>query len=291
MKICLACDHRFGANSWKCPNCGYTPKKVEEQWVFEAEKSRGDKGFDTDGFERLVGVEAENWWFRSRNRLINWALGHYFSEAKNFFEIGCGTGFVLSGIKNDFPVLSVSGSELFLEGLTYARDRLPDVPLFQMDARRIPFEDEFDVIGAFDVLEHVREDENVLFQMARATKKGGGIILTVPQHRFLWSDIDDFSYHKRRYTRKELAEKVKRAGFKIIHATSFVSFLLPLMLVARFKQRRSKGDFDPLAEFKMSHFLNSALEKVMGAERAAIRMGFSFPIGGSLLLVAERSRR
>jgi len=135
------------------------------------------------------------------------------------------------------------------------------------------------------------EDENVLFQMAQATKKGGGIIITVPQHRFLWSYIDTFSYHKRRYTRKELVEKVERAGFKIIYATSFVSFLFPLMLVARLKQRRSKGHFDPLAEFRVSHFLNSALEKVMGAERAAIQMGFSFPIGGSLLLAGERNRR
>jgi hypothetical protein len=127
--------------------------------------------------------------------------------------------------------------------------------------------------------------------MAQATKKGGGIIITVPQHRFLWSYIDNFSYHKRRYTRKELVAKVERAGFKIIYTTSFVSFLLPLMLVARLKQRRSKGHFDPLAEFKVSRFLNSALEKVMGAERVTIRMGFSFPIGGSLLLVGERNRR
>jgi SAM-dependent methyltransferase len=263
---------------------------LEGHWTFEAEKSEGDRGFDASSFKRLVGVEEGNWWFRSRNRLINWVLRHYFSQAKTFLEIGCGTGFVLLGIQNAFPGLSLSGSELSSEGLTCARDRLPDVPLFQMDARRIPFEDEFDVIGAFDVLEHIQEDEKVLLQMAQATKKGGGIIITVPQHRFLWSYIDDFSYHKRRYTRKELMEKVKRAGFKIMYATSFVSFLLPLMFVARSRQRRPKGHFDPLAEFKVSRFLNSALEKVMGAERAAIRMGFSFPIGGSLLLVAERNR-
>jgi SAM-dependent methyltransferase len=106
-----------------------------------------------------------------QERLIHWVLRHYFPQARNFLEIGCGTGFVLLGIQNAFPGLSLSGSELFGEGLTYAHDRLPHVPLFQMDARRIPFEDEFDVIGAFDVLEHIQEDENVLFQMAQATKK------------------------------------------------------------------------------------------------------------------------
>ena len=64
-----------------------------------------------------------------------------------------------------------------------------------MDARRIPFEDEFDVIGAFDVLEHIKEDEQVLVQMHRAVKSGGGIMLTVPQHMFLWSEQDVQAHH------------------------------------------------------------------------------------------------
>jgi SAM-dependent methyltransferase len=57
--------------------------------------------------------------------------------------------------------------------------------LFQMDARKIPFESEFDVIGAFDVLEHIEEDEKALAQIFHAVLPGGGLILTVPQHRFL----------------------------------------------------------------------------------------------------------
>ncbi len=288
MKICLACGLRFGASGWKCPNCGHAPKMVGGHWVFDAEKSEGDKGFDASGFKRLIGVEEGNWWFRSRNRLINWILRHYFPQAKDFLEIGCGTGFVLLGIQNAFPSLSLSGSEQFGEGLTYARDRLPSVPLFQMDARRIPFEDEFDVVGVFDVLEHIREDENVLFQIAQATKKEGGVIITVPQHPFLWSYIDTYSYHKRRYTRKELVEKVKRAGFKIIYATSFVSFLLPLMLLSRAKRRRSGDNFNPIAEFQIGHLVNGVFEKIMDMERGLIKSGISLPLGGSLLMVAKR---
>jgi SAM-dependent methyltransferase len=264
---------------------------VAGHWVFEPEKSEVDKGFDASRFRTLAGIEERNWWFRSRNRLINWVLHHYFSQAKTFLEIGCGTGFVLLGIRKAFPVLSLSGSEQFGEGLIYARDRLPGVPFFQMDARRIPFEDEFDVIGAFDVLEHIREDEKVLLQMFQAIKRGGGIIITVPQHPFLWSFIDDYSFHKRRYTRKELVEQVERAGFEIIHVTSFVSFLLPLMLLSRAKRRRSKSNFNAIAEFQISHYLNFLLEKVMSFEQIMIRSGISFPLGGSLLLIAKRSGR
>ena len=104
--------------------------------------------------------------------------------------------------------MTLSGSDLFCEGLTYAQERTPNATLIQMDARRIPFRDEFDVIGDFDVREHVEEDDVVFGQMFRATKRGGGIMVTVPQHRFLWSAADVFGHHRRRYTGKELVKKV-----------------------------------------------------------------------------------
>jgi SAM-dependent methyltransferase len=291
MKLCLACGHRFNAKGWECPSCGYVPKMEAGHYILGAEMATYDDGFDPNYFNELVKIEEENWWFRSRNRLIIWALHRYFPQRNNFLEVGCGTGFILSGIQEAFPDLSLSGGELFMEGLACAAHRLRRVPLFQMDSRRIPFEEEFDVIGAFDMLEHIDEDEEVLVQLFKATKRGGGVILTVPQHRFLWGPLDEYSFHKRRYTRRELVGKVKRAGFEIVYATSFVSFLLPLMMLSRTKQLMSKGNFDPLAEFKMSRVLNSALEKVMDVERVAIRSGISFPTGGSVLLVARRGRR
>ena len=74
-----------------------------------------------------------------------------------------------------------------------AVSRVPDVQLYQLDGRRLPFEEEFDVVGAFDVLEHVDDDGLVLAQMHQATKPGGGIIVSVPQHPWLWSAVDEFS--------------------------------------------------------------------------------------------------
>ncbi len=291
MKICPACGFRFNGKGWECPTCAHKPEMEAGHWVLAPEAAEFGDGFDPHYFRALVGVEDGNWWFHSRNRLIIWALGHYFPKAKNFLEIGCGTGFVLLGIRRAFPYLLLSGSEFFGEGLTYASERVSGVTLFQVDARRIPFEEEFDVLGAFDVLEHIDEDEGVLIQMFKATRRGGGIIVTVPQHRFLWSPLDEYSFHKRRYTRGELVEKVKRAGFDIIHVTSFVFLLLPLIILSRSRQRISKGNFDPLGEFKINPLLNLAFEKFMDIERVAIRNGISFPTGGSLLLVARHSSR
>ena len=103
----------------------------------------------------------------------------------------------------------------------------------QMDARNIPFVDEFDAIGAFDVLEHIEEDEQVLAQMHDALNHADVVLLTVPQHAWLWSLVDDYSCHVRRYSAKELHGKVRVAGFEILLSTSFVSSLLPIMLASR----------------------------------------------------------
>jgi SAM-dependent methyltransferase len=196
---------------------------------------------------------------------------------------------VLSGIGREFPSLKLSGSEIFTQGLAFAKQRLPTIELFQMDACRIPFDDEFDVIGAFDVLEHIENDEAALEQMFEAAKRGGGVIITVPQHPFLWSRVDDYSFHKRRYTRKELMNKLGRTGFTVCRITSFASFILPLMMFSRLKSKRSTAAFDPMAEYRIPCQLNRALGKVMALERSLIAAGVSFRAGGSLLAIARRT--
>ena len=157
-----------------------------------------------------------------------------------------------------------------------------------MDARAIPFVYEFDVMGAFDVLEHIEEDQVVLGQMHRAIRPGGGILLTVPQHDFLWSRMDEHSYHVRRYAAQELVDKVSAAGFRLERITSFVSLLLPLLMASRARQLPVNGEYDPLAELRIGGLANALLEKIMAAERMAIRAGLDFPFGGSLLIVAKK---
>jgi len=247
----------------------------------------------TDGFNpalhaELARLEAGNFWFRARNRLIAWAVRRYFPEAKTLLEIGCGTGYVLSALAAALPGAQLSASEVHADALSYAADRVPGATLFQMDARALPFESEFDVVGAFDVIEHIDVDTEVLREMHRAAAPGGGVLITVPQHPFLWSAFDVHSHHVRRYTAAELRDKVTAAGFDIVRMTSFVSLLLPLMLASRLIKRTSPENHDPLAELRVSGWRNAALEAVMAAERGLIRLGASFPAGGSLLLVARR---
>ena len=286
MKLCLNCEKSFEAATWVCPNCSQEPQLINGHIAFAPELAGESEGFEAEYFSRLAQQEAGNFWFRARNQLLIWAIARYFPRVKNFLEIGCGTGFVLSGVKEAFPNFRLSGSEVFSEGLGFAATRLPGVELFQMDARRIPFREEFDLVGAFDVLEHIKDDEDVLAQMYEATRPGGGIMITVPHHQFLWSPVDEFARHVRRYETRALREKVERAGFSIERMTSFVSVLLPLLMASRYRQRNK--EVDPDAEYNINPGINAILERILTAERAAIRAGLSFPAGGSILLVARR---
>jgi SAM-dependent methyltransferase len=246
-------------------------------------------GFRVEYFDELARLEADNFWFRARNELILWALRQDIPDCRSFLEVGCGTGFVLGGIQAFDPSIRLSGSEIFTAGLRVAARRVPGARFWQMDARRIPFRDEFDVIGAFDVLEHIDEDTAVLAEVHAALRSGGAFMATVPQHPSLWSLQDDHARHVRRYTAAGLRRKVEAAGFDVVRLTSFVSLLLPVLIAARLRTRGRQTDgFDAIDELRQPKAINTALEAVMTLERAIIRRGLSFPAGGSLLLVARK---
>lgn len=152
----------------------------------------------------------------------------------------------------------------------------------------MPFSGEFDAIGAFDVLEHIEEDEDVLLQLHKALKPEGVLLLTVPQHPRLWSTSDEYACHVRRYTCAEVEVKIRAAGFQILKSTSFVTLLLPAMMVSRDVQKKNKLAYDPTSELKINPFLNKLFYGLMRLEFLGIKLGLSYPFGGSRLVVAKK---
>lgn len=288
MRVCPQCACAYRSEDWTCPSCGYRPEEIGSYPAFAPDLAYQNAHFSSIHYKPVFSLEDRNFWYRARNRLIVWAVRRFFPQAASFLEVGCGAGYVLSGIRRALPALELTGGELFIEGLRYASTRLPrHVRLLQMDARKIPYREEFDVAGSFDVLEHIPEDEEVLRQMFQAVRPGGGVVISVPQHAFLWSRFDEGACHVRRYSTSELQVKLERAGFQVVFSTSFVSLLFPLMLASRWLSRWRK-DCDHYSELKIGGFLNSALEFVLGCELALIRLGVRMPMGGSRLAVARR---
>jgi SAM-dependent methyltransferase len=289
MRLCPACHADFPTPDDVCPACGKSIANNDGIVMYAPELAAGEEGYQSAHFSELVRLEEGSFWFRARNALIIWALKSFCPGFRSLLEVGCGTGYVLKGIESAFPAAKLCGSEISADGLAFARARVPGAEFIQMDARAIPFVDEFDAIGCFDVLEHMAEDNQALAQIQAALKPGGILVVTVPQHPRLWSPLDDSARHQRRYGRTELDGKIKAAGFDIKRSTSFVSLLLPFVLVSRlFARMRPPQGGQELPELEINPILDRIFAKVMTLEFALIRAGLSFPAGSSRLVVARK---
>jgi ubiquinone/menaquinone biosynthesis C-methylase UbiE len=288
MILCPSCGAKNIHAETGCAQCGFVPARVDGFLAWVPELAKHNDGFPEESFEGLARLEAGNFWFRSRNALVKWALHKYFPGFQSLLEVGCGTGFVLQSIHQEFPEARTVGTEIYTAGLAFAAKRLPGVELLQMDARKLPYEAEFDLVVAFDVIEHILEDELVLQNFHRAIKPGGGCLITVPQHQWLWSPMDEAACHQRRYSATELHTKVEAAGFRVLRSTSFVTLLLPLMLASRRAARR-KGQLGDSKELVINRVPDRVLAFIMQIERLLIMVGVSLPIGGSRLLVCTRN--
>jgi len=291
MKICPGCSHRFDTPGWSCPACTETPGCASGFTSFIRGKDAGQGGFDARYFPELYRLEEGHFWFRHRTGIILRSIDQYASDAQCALEVGCGTGVVLAAIRRAFPRMGLSGSDLFAQGLTYAHSRVPEAVFYQMDACRMLFEEEFDLILALDVLEHIVDDKRALEEVNRSLKPGGHVIVTVPQHPWLWSVQDEKAFHQRRYSRKGLIGMMIHAGFEIRHATSFMTLLLPLMAASRLAASllpRAATGHDPLRELRIAPALNRVFYGICMMEKWLLERGISPRAGGSLLCVGKK---
>jgi SAM-dependent methyltransferase len=215
------------------------------------------------------------------------------SGKTKFLEIGCGTGDFIRRIAQD-EKLEITGSEIYLKGLVYAKKNLPNVDFVQFDVTQGKIGEQFHIITAFDVLEHIENDNAALSNISQMLKKDGVLIVSVPQYMFLWGKLDEIVKHKRRYSRRELAAKLKANDFDIGYVTSFLFILFPLMLISRLFDKAD--DELPTNERELekrvtfSGLLNRIFDFIMKVDEALISNGVSLPFGGTLVAVARKKR-
>jgi len=247
-------------------------------------------GYSAKNFQLLGDMEVDHFWFLARNEMISWLLHRYCADADRILELGCGTGFVSGALRQIYPNGQIAGCELHVAGMAIAWKRHGDsIEFFQADARSICLSDALDLVCAFDVLEHIDEDDAALHQIYSALVPGGCIIATVPQHPWLWSMADDVACHHRRYETGELVKKAQAEGFEIIYSDSYMALPLPLLALSRFRL----GDKNTIEkfidnEFRIPRALNWALLYVLRFEHVLRRHGIRYPVGGSQVLLARK---
>jgi len=159
---------------FSCPGCQRLYPIIDGIPSFVGEGGSED-AFDPGFFALLEHAEAHHFWFIGRREIILDALKRHVPDlsGKRMLEIGCGNGNILRYLQNRTE-LQLTGCDLFMEGLQFCRNQV-DIPLYQIDATLLPFHNCFDIIGIFDVLEHIEPAllDNVLDDLQRVTADVG----------------------------------------------------------------------------------------------------------------------
>jgi SAM-dependent methyltransferase len=257
------------------------------------------ESYDPAFFAQLFAVEDRHFWFRNRNRILGnlvCQLTYRLAPGYRVLEVGCGTGNVLRMLDRACPRGFVIGMDLFAEGLQYARRRTAR-PLVQGDVHAAPFAIPFDIVGLFDVLEHLPDDRQVLSDLATLLAPGGRLLLTVPAHAALWSYFDEAAHHCRRYSPADLERKLVAAGYEVEYLTQYMAILFPLVwlgrrLMALRRQRgASRANHAALLagqEFRITPVINELLMALLALEVRLIARRRRLPLGTSLLAVARK---
>jgi len=235
----------------------------------------------------MYEVEGKHWWFYGRRKIIAGFVERICREiAKRkprILDVGCGTGANLQML-SQFG--AAEGVDVSSEALEFCRARgLARVK--QGAAETLPYEDaSFDLVTGLDVVEHLDDDLSGLREMHRVLRPGGRALLFVPAFMFLWGVQDDISHHRRRYTLRELKQKVTEAGLSIERATyANISFFLPI-LIGRLLMRLTR--IRPASENNITiGALNGVLGRILGAEGWWLQR-MNFPFGVSIVCVARR---
>lgn len=255
--------------------------------------------YDPDFFAPLFAIEDRHFWFRARNHLLA-AVARQLTAGMHsgyrVLEVGCGTGSVLKTLEAACPDGCVYGMDLYREGLVYARRRV-SAPLVQGDVHRPPFAQQFDLIGMFDVLEHLPDDVGVLRDLGKMLAPGGWLMLTVPAYRSLWSYFDEAARHQLRYAPSELRERLLAAGFRVEYLSPYMTLLFPLVWLARRVAARLPGK--AASEEQRNHDLtenelrtipvvNEILAWILSQETRPILARRVLPFGTSLIAIAQK---
>src|SRR3954452_12768366 len=177
----------------------------------------------------MLALDERHWWYRGRRAVLNAVLaGIALPPGAGILDAGCGSGRTLDELAR---LGRARGIELNPRGAQAARARGHDVQEAPVEA--IPHADgSFELVTCLDVIEHTDHDVTALAELARVTKPGGRLIVTVPAHPRLWSRHDDLNGHRRRYPRLSVETAAGEGGWRVKRLTGFnVVYLLPAALV------------------------------------------------------------
>lgn len=235
-------------------------------------------------YQQMAELDQRHWWYRARREILAALIRRAVQPpgGSRILEIGCGTGHNLAML-SEFG--QVDALELDDEARALAEKRLGrpvmSAPLPELSGVQ---ERSYDLIGAFDVIEHIDDDKAALASIAARLKLGGKFIMTVPAHQWMWSAHDEVNHHKRRYSKGALRLLIEASPLNLDRIGYFNSLLFPIAIAERLSSKlRGKESADLTLP---PGPLNAALERTFAAERHLVAR-LPLPPGLSLFAVAS----
>jgi SAM-dependent methyltransferase len=196
--------------------------------------SEGDFGLDPAALELLWQMEDRHFWHKARVSWLVAALRRYeIPRGARILDVGCGSGVVAGAFaRAGYKVTGIDTAEVLIRK---ADSRFPEVDFVVGRVGDLPpqFRGPYDVIGLFDVLEHLADPLPLINDALRWARPGALVVTTVPALMSLYSAIDQLSGHKRRYEVGELSALMARTGLQKVREFGMFRFLLGLLRLQR----------------------------------------------------------
>jgi hypothetical protein len=239
-----------------------------------------------------LSFEEESFWFKNRNGVIFEVLKK-LSIKDSFIDIGGGNGLQAYFVQKKFPEVKVCLVEPGYSGCLFAKKRgvkyVYNCLFNDFDFKNFNSE----IVGLFDVVEHIEDDVDFLKRLSSNLSRGNKIVVTVPSYNWLWSDLDDYGGHYRRYNKKMIYSLAKESGLRVCYFSYFFSYLIPLIYALRkipykFRGKRTKERI--LETENIQHkpsWIVSKLFSYFNAVEMFFIKKYSLKFGASIIVVFE----
>jgi ubiquinone/menaquinone biosynthesis C-methylase UbiE len=251
-----------------------------------------------DYYKEYYDLERKHWWFIAREKIISNHIKKLIADKKlntqnlKILNVGCGTGRSSQYLSEFGEVVSVEYDKHCCE---FAAEKT-GLEIINGSITELPFEDNsFDLVCAFDVIEHVEDDQLAVSEMKRVAKSSGIVFITIPAFMSLWSHHDVINHHFRRYKLAQIVALFNKVadGNKLF--TSYFNFFLfiPIYITRIVSNWIKSGQNRPGSGSDFETFkpgiMADLLYKLMLFESKFINRNIKLPFGVSLLYIWNKN--
>jgi len=249
---------------------------------------------DPQFYREYYTLERNHWWFKARLRILESIVKQKIAktDAKlKILNVGVATGATSEMLSNFGEVTS---SEYDKDCCDFLLEKT-GIEAVNASLTELPFADNsFDLICAFDVIEHIEDDALAVAEMHRVLKPGGHYFVTVPAFQFLWSNHDVVNHHFRRYTKPQLNQLFTDKQFQLADSSYFNFWLFFPIAAVRFllnllpKKKGTETSGSDNEVLSSSGILNKLMFSIFHSEKALLKTGIRFPFGVSIFSLGTK---